>query len=124
MVRVSPVANIIGTPTHAIKPKKWTRPETTPNKASKWQQLLSKHNPRWTAGESSQQEVQMTQEQEPMEPVLEKTAKPIKIKLCRQDRFRDMDDLVRRVNQETAEEEVEEELVEALQCRPRKCNTK
>ena len=35
----------------------------------------------------------------------------------------DMDDLVRRMNQETVEEEVEDELVEALQHRPRKRDT-
>ena len=52
-----------------------------------------------------------------MEPVPEKPAKPIKIKLRRHDR--DTDDLVQRVNQETTEEEVEEEPTETLQRRPR-----
>ena len=100
-------------PTRAIKPKKRAQPEITPNKSSKWQQLLSKHTPRWTTWDSSQQEeVQTTWREEQMEPILEKTAKPIKI------------NLVRRVIQETAEEEVEDELAEALQHRPRKCGTK
>ena len=49
-----------------------------------------------------------------------KTTKPIKIKLRWHDR--DTDNLVRRVNQETAEEGDEEELVEILQRRPRKCD--
>ena len=49
-----------------------------------------------------------------------KTTKPIKIKLHWHDR--DTDNLVRRVNQETAEEGDEEELVEILQRRPRKCD--
>ena len=67
---------------------------------------------------SQWEEVQTILRQESVELVQEKTTKPIKIKLRRQDT--DTDDLVQRVNQETTEEEVEDKLVEALQRRPRK----
>ena len=52
---------------------------------------------------SQWEEVQTILRQESVELVQEKTTKPIKIKLCRHDR--DIDDLVRKVNQETAKEE-------------------
>ena len=45
-------------------------------------------------------------------------AKTIKIKLCRQDR--EQEDLIRRIHQETTEEEAEEEPAETLECRPKK----
>ena len=56
-----------------------------------------------------------------MEPALEKTAKPKKVNLRRQDN--DIDDLAGRVNLETIEEEAEEEPAKTLQRRPRKCDT-
>ena len=40
-------------PVLAIKPKKGGRPETTPKRTSKRKQLLTKHTPGWTPGDSS-----------------------------------------------------------------------
>ena len=79
---------ILVPPTCVIKPKKRARPKTTPNTSSKWQQLLAKHNPGWTSGDSSQreEEVSDTRRQEPIEKVPERMAKPIKIKLHRHDK--------------------------------------
>ena len=50
-----------------------------------------------------------------MEKAQEKTTKPIKIKLHRQDK--DTEDRFRRIHQETAKEKAEEEPVETLQRR-------
>ena len=109
-------------PIRTIKLKKRAPSETTANKTSKRQQLLSKHNPGWMDGELSQwEEIQTTRSKEPVEFASEKMAKPIKIKLRQQDK--DTTDLVQRVNPETIEEEAEEEPAETLQRRPRKRDT-
>ena len=68
----------------AIRPMKRGRPETTPNKSSKQQQLPAKHTPGWIVGDSSRREEgQTTQRQELVEKAPEVTTKPIKIKLSR-----------------------------------------
>ena len=53
-----------------------------------------------------------------MEKAPKEPAKLIKIKLCRQDR--EQEDLVRRIHQETTEEEAEEEPTKTLEHRPKK----
>ena len=53
-------------------------------KDDKAEQLLVKHTPGWTSGDSSQrEEAQTNRRQEPMEKAPEGPTKPIKIKLCR-----------------------------------------
>ena len=51
-VRLAQWLTVPVAPMRAIKSKKQARQETTPNKPSKWHQLLAKHTLGWTEGEA------------------------------------------------------------------------
>ena len=112
-------------------PKKRSRQETTPKKATKQRQLLEKHTPGWTPEEEAHpEEKQSSRQPEPTGKGKEKPAKkasrtkepveeglvlqkPIKFKIRRLEPERE--DFVQKIRLGTTEEEAEEEPAETLE---------